>query len=374
MADEDRGGPSIEDILVNVEAAMADARAATTGDPASTLTAHTYTIDGLDALPEPAWLVEDVIPERGLGVIWGESGSYKTFLALHLALSIAAGIHVLERRTTPSTVLYVAGEGGHGIRKRIAAWRQAHPDADPAPYFRVLVYPPPLGSPDQVWAQALAELARDLNMSLVILDTVARTFGPGDENSTQDMGAYVAACDRIARAIDGAVGLVHHSGTDKSRMRGNTSLYAAADWVLGVTRQSTGWAQMSNAWAVKGKAKDAEEMAEPATFRLDKVGDSLVPIQVPAADMPGLIAGDAKPREPKSLSSDRMARINTVVAAIAGAGGALSSTKAVLAATGWRSWEKAEKALAEASQIGAIECRPGPHGAKVWTLREGWDQ
>ena len=377
MADqEDHSGPSIQDILDNVETSLAEMRNGADGGRShrKTLEENTFTIGGLAALPDPEWLVEGIIPERGIGVMWGESGSYKTFLALHIALSIASGLHVLERRTTPSTVLYVAGEGRYGIRSRIEAWKAAHPDADPDPFFTVLAFPPPLGTPDQVWANELAEYAAELHTRLTILDTLARTYGPGDENSTQDMGLYVAACDRIARATDGAVAVVHHSGTDKTRMRGNTSLHAAADWVLSASRPALNHAALSNAFAAKGKAKDAEEMSEPATFRLEPVLGSLVPVQIPASEVPQLISGDAKPREPKSLSSDRMARIATVVDAIQTAGGSVASTRQLMAATGWRSMEKVNKALSEAGQIGAIRCEAGPRGAKVWVVVEGWDR
>jgi hypothetical protein len=100
------------------------------------------------------------------------------------------------------------------------------------------------------------------------------------------MTRFIAACDTVTRAINGLVLGVHHSGHDKTRMRGNTALYAACDAVLAVTRPVDGWAQLTNNHDAAGKAKDSEEMHTPATFRLDPIDKSLVAVQTEPDDMP----------------------------------------------------------------------------------------
>lgn len=374
MAEERRpDGPTVDDIIAAASAEIAALRndGATPADPKTKLAENTYTVEELDALPDPPWLVADVLPANGLGIIWGESGAYKTFLALDLACRVAAGLHAWERRTEQTSVLYIAGEGAHGIRKRIRAWRTVHPDADLSALF-VCTYAPPLAAEDQMWAQGLADLASEMVCGLTIVDTVARSFGGGDENATRDMGLFVMGCDRVARATNGAVVGVHHAGHDKSRMRGNTSLYAACGVVLGVARTADNWCQMSNSWASKGKAKDAEEMDAPLTFRLEKHGDSLVPVQADPSEMPS--GGDVEARAPKALSTDKLARINTVVTIARALGGTIASTNTLMKEAGWRSYDKAEKALLDAAEAGAMECIQGPNRAKTWSLCEGWDR
>jgi hypothetical protein len=49
------------------------------------------TADELDGLPDPRWLVDGILPERAIAVLYGQPGIGKSFLALDWAFSIAAG-------------------------------------------------------------------------------------------------------------------------------------------------------------------------------------------------------------------------------------------------------------------------------------------
>jgi hypothetical protein len=75
---------------------------------------------------------------------------------------------------------------------------------------------------------------------LVIVDTLARNFGSGDENSTKDMNAFVESLDLI-RAAAVAVTVIHHTGKDAGRgERGSTALRGAADTVILAAQDDTG--------------------------------------------------------------------------------------------------------------------------------------
>jgi hypothetical protein len=66
--------------------------------------------------------------------------------------------------------------------------------------------------------------------AMIVLDTLARCFGGGDENSTQDMSKFVSACDAIRGRYGCTILVVHHAGHgDKSRARGAIALKAALD-------------------------------------------------------------------------------------------------------------------------------------------------
>jgi hypothetical protein len=67
------------------------------------------------------------------------------------------------------------------------------------------------------------------NPSLVIIDTLHRNFD-GDENSSQDIGAFINNLDEYFKPLGAAVLVVHHSGHgDKARSRGSSSIKAAMD-------------------------------------------------------------------------------------------------------------------------------------------------
>jgi hypothetical protein len=77
----------------------------------------------LERLPDPQWLVETLIAQRALGLIYGPSGAGKSFFALDMLLSIAMGTECFGLPTRQGPVVYVAGEGRGGIKKRVQAWR-----------------------------------------------------------------------------------------------------------------------------------------------------------------------------------------------------------------------------------------------------------
>ena len=206
---------------------------AATNRQAEAGTLKLYTVEDLDALPDPTWRIEDLIPESGLVELYGPPGVGKSFLVLDWALSIASGVQWLEHKLGEGDVVFVCAEGGRGLKKRIAAWREKHPGADLSG-FRVL--PQPLDMLDGKDVKALIAAIKDASSdpALVVIDTLARCFGGGDENATRDMNLFVAACDYIRATFPMATVLVvHHTGKDPRRKdRGNTALRGAADTVM----------------------------------------------------------------------------------------------------------------------------------------------
>jgi hypothetical protein len=79
--------------------------------------------DAEDAAPE---LVEGILTAGAMGVIYGESNSGKTYLALDLACAVARGVPWLNRRTTQGAAIYVAAEGARTIERRVRAYRKHH--------------------------------------------------------------------------------------------------------------------------------------------------------------------------------------------------------------------------------------------------------
>jgi RecA-family ATPase len=80
------------------------------------------TLADLDNLPDPIWLIDDVLPSNSLCVLYGEPGCGKTFVALSMALSIAAGHSWCGKLTTEGSVLYVPAEGLYGLKLRVPAF------------------------------------------------------------------------------------------------------------------------------------------------------------------------------------------------------------------------------------------------------------
>lgn len=158
---------------------------------------------------------------RGFNVIFGASGSYKTFYALGLALEIA--------RT--QGVVYVAAEGSSGLAARIDAWLEYNKLPDP--HIAFICREINLLDTKSV-TEVLAELKKiKPAVSLVIFDTYARCMD-GNENDTKDAGTVVKNCARIQRELNATVLLIHHTGKNGQMERGSTALRGAADVMIEV--------------------------------------------------------------------------------------------------------------------------------------------
>ena len=209
-------------------------------------------------LKPPAWLVRHYLEAHALSVLFGEPGAGKSFLALDLGLSIATGTTWHGQRVRQTPVVYLCGEGWGGLQRRMHAWRDWHQVDWRAAPFAITKRAIPLGN-----RQAAEALKRDIDAiierlgdapGLFIVDTLARNFGAGDENSTKDMSLFIDHVGAyLMDAYQAGVMLVHHTGHgDKQRARGSSSLKGAVDAEYFVTKGEAGIVELSGL-----KMKDA---------------------------------------------------------------------------------------------------------------------
>lgn len=222
----------------------------------------TLTIEEIQLLPPVNWLIDKVFPVNSFCMIYGEPGQKKTFLALDMALSIAANQEWHEREVKAGTVLYIAGEGVGGLNKRIGAW-MAHYQLTPSE-IDFLAIPVAVNFIDETDInQLIATIDSTAKQySAIFIDTVARAILGSDENSSTDIGKFVAGCDAVRNHTGATVIGIHHSGKDDSRgMRGSSALLGAVDTVLKVEQNE----DTKNITVTMKKQKD-EEQIQPLTF------------------------------------------------------------------------------------------------------------
>ena len=197
-------------------------------------------VDQLAALPPVSYLIDGILTDYGLTVIYGDPASGKTFLALDMALHLASGTPWHQHETKPTGVLYIAGEGVRGIAKRVSAWRHHYGLQDVDTPIRFL--PHAVDLLDLANVQRLARTVEHLigtakiPVGLIVIDTVARNMN-GNENDAVDMNRLIAAADALREKFGLAVIAIHHAGKDSERgMRGSTALPGASDTIVEVTR------------------------------------------------------------------------------------------------------------------------------------------
>jgi len=212
------------------------------------------TLGDIAQLPPVEWLVEGLIPEKSLAMMYGEPGCGKTFIALDMALSVAHKAMWQGQTVTGGQVVYVAGEGVGGLKKRIAAWH-IHKQLDQAAPF--VVVPSAVDLMDETNTEELhltIQAVADGPVALVIFDTLARSMS-GDENSSQDIGRAIKAMDGVREAFNCCVMAIHHSGKDNSRgARGSSAILGAVDASMKIERVG------ETVSLVVEKQKDAEMM------------------------------------------------------------------------------------------------------------------
>jgi AAA domain len=193
--------------------------------------------------PDMAYLVRGLVPQTGIGALFGPTGTWKSFVALHMVLCVVFGLGFLgypvDRK---GWCFYLLGEGQAGARRRLRSAMSVLPveGRDAAP--RKLAYglvPFALDDDEAVGeliaacrAQAGAEPA-----ALVVLDAAADFYPPGaSENSQGDMEPVIRAAKRISRELGCFVLLVAHTGYEPGHVRGTSRFGQAWDFEAEVSR------------------------------------------------------------------------------------------------------------------------------------------
>jgi len=220
--------------------------------------------DGIDTLPAPPtrkrfqieswdaikdepveWLIEGVVPHKSFSALFGPPASFKSFIALDIAEAIAAGRHWMGKAViNQGAVLQIIGEGHGGVGARMKACRIHNETPDDTPIF-VIRHQLNLRNSREDIELLLVEVdalvvelnRREQRLQLIQIDTLARSFGGGNENASEAMGEWVINVGRIQNRYDCAVMVVHHNGKNLDKgLRGHSSLLGAVDTELEITR------------------------------------------------------------------------------------------------------------------------------------------
>lgn len=211
-----------------------------------------------------SWLIKGVLPQAALIVMYGESGSGKSFMAWDMGVAIAQGQDWRGIKTKPGRVVGIVAEGVSGARNRFKAY--CYQNNIPIDSLNIGVID---AAPNFLVKADAVDVAKAIKAGggadLIIVDTFAQVIPGGDENSGKDLGIALQHCKSLNRECGCPVMLIHHSGKDASKgARGHSSLRAAADAELEVIR-----ADDARAMTIT-KMKDGEDGQEFG-FRLQVV-------------------------------------------------------------------------------------------------------
>lgn len=249
------------------------------------------------AMPPIRWRIKGVVPQSGLGALYGASGSGKSFLALHMAACIATGREWFGYKTKPTSVVYCAFEGQAGFGQRMNAYEREH-GRESLENVGMILEPCDIADVNERVGLTMAILEAGGKDGIVILDTLAECTPGKDENSSQDMKAVIKAAKEIQEKTGGLVLLIHHTGKNESAgMRGHSSLLGALDVSIEVSGDDT-----HKKWKV-AKSKDGQGGITGA-FKLDVVTLGLDDDGDPETSCVCRELEDVRPLKPTSKVSD----------------------------------------------------------------------
>lgn len=239
------------------------------------------------------WLIDGLLPAKGFAALYGKPGSYKSFAALYMAGMVANGMKAFDRDTAQGDVVYLAGEGGAGLKRRWDALRKHHslPTGTQIAFVKAQLNLRSTMEDAEALIEAIRE--KDLKPKMLVVDTLARAFAGGNENSSEDMGAFISIIGHVIETLDCLLLTVHHAGKDEARgQRGHSSLLGAVDAELEVTKLSSDDSPERIGRLKVTKQKDGEDGIEIG-YRMVLVGSidpdaaslALEPLNGPVSSM-----------------------------------------------------------------------------------------
>jgi hypothetical protein len=260
---------------------------------------HVYSGDEFSQRPPVEFMIKGVLPEQAdLIVVYGASGSGKSFMVLDMAMALVRDVPWRERKVRRKRVLYIAAEGGGGVAQRLRAYSQHHGVSLKDLPLGVIHDAPNLMVEDDVTAlvQAIIDAG---GADLIIIDTLAQATPGANENSGEDMGLALKHTRAIRKATGAVIMLVAHTGKDQAKgIRGWSGLNAASDTSIEVFRPEDSDARLLKVTKQKDGRDDLSWgfKLESVLIGLDSDGEEITSLVVTEAEVPV-----PAPKEPKGV-------------------------------------------------------------------------
>ena len=201
---------------------------------------QTFSLEKLNDISDTQWLIEDLIPNESLIILYGPSGCGKTFISLDMTLHIAHNKSWKKQSIINNgIIIYCIGEGIHGISNRIKAWHDYNNCSLDAPFILLPIEAISFSESVNIdkMITTLEHIREHYNshISMIVIDTLSKASVGYDENSSKDMGQFLYNFDIIKKYFNTSILFVHHSGKNSTRgMRGSSYLLGTVDTAIQV--------------------------------------------------------------------------------------------------------------------------------------------
>jgi hypothetical protein len=187
---------------------------------------ETFTFADMAALPRPQWIIRSLLVENTTSVISADSGHFKSFIALEMALCVATGTPFHGREVRQGAAVYVAAEGFYTLHERAAAWAQQRGCELPTNFHILKV---PVNVSEAATVQKFAETVAEFSPALVVLDTLSQCAVGLNENANNEMADFMRGMMALSHQIGAHVQAVHHNSKATGTFRGAGAIKANVD-------------------------------------------------------------------------------------------------------------------------------------------------
>jgi hypothetical protein len=181
--------------------------------------------------PELRWLVTHLWSQDAVGIVGGEPKCCKSFLALDLAVAVAAGVPCLRRFAVPrlGRVLLYAAEDAHPIVRRRLEGIAAAAGVSLRDLDIQVITAPTLRLDLAADRASLQETVARLQPRLLILDPFVRLHRI-DENASGEVAPLLAYLRELQRRYALAVLVVHHAKKGAGHVRAGQALRGSSEF------------------------------------------------------------------------------------------------------------------------------------------------
>lgn len=173
-----------------------------------------YSIEEIYAIPAPTYLIPKVLISTGVSMLYGTSGTGKTFSGLNISLSIAHGEEWMGRRVKQGVIWYINTEGASTFGRRIKAWYIEHASLKPTSAFKIIPWSLDLRDNFNELLDTIASMGENEKPTMIVFDNFSMCTAGIDQTKQEQVAPVLKTLNELSQNYDCHVMVIHHTNKE----------------------------------------------------------------------------------------------------------------------------------------------------------------